>query len=231
MEKKHFTMTSSKRQGKLVKNIISRQLYSPFRSSKVKRSLNYTSNPPLLHKFSKFSPMRSRISPHRPFLSDLQPLRSLITPDVSTSDSIQSKYTRFPEDSVNFVQTPSTIREEEPLNDNLIDESLNLYFNFDVSCNPTPLPSINTPDIRYFHRYQNSLPLEFVPPRSETPEIPTRRIENKPEVKLPVVEKKIPRKELQKRNRSPSPQETAKNNKGKLDYFHRNKNFLIFRKK
>ena len=233
-------MTSTKNPSKLVRYIPSRQMYSPFRSSKVKRSLNYTSNPPLLHKLSKFSPLRSRISPRRAFLSDLQPLRSLITPDSSTSDSIQSRYNsnNLAEETLNFIQTPSTIKEEEPLYEDFIDESLNHYFNFEVHPHisaGTPMPHMITPDVRGYHRYQKTMPMEFIPHRSETPEIPTRRLEHKMEVKLPAVEKKVVKtgRDVRK-NRSPSPQEimsrNASTNKNNLEYFHRTKKFQIFRK-
>ena len=231
-------MTSTKNPIKLTSTITSRQMYSPFRSSKVKRSLYSTNNPHLLQ---NFSPIRSRISPRRPCLSDLRPLRSLVTPDLSTSDSIQSRYnyTNLPEETLNFIQTPSTIKEEEPLNEDFIDECLNRYFDFEIhsykNTAGTPMPHIITTEARGHHRYQKSMPIEFTPNRSETPEIPTRRIEQKNDVKLPAVEKKIqkPGREARK-NRSPSPQEimyrNASTNKNNMDYFHRTKKFQIFRK-
>ena len=231
MEKSHISVLSSNNRGKLVKGIISRQLHSPFRSSKVKRILNYTSQPPLLHKFSKYSPIRSRVSPNRACLSDLQPLRTLISPNISTSDSVQSKYnSNFPEESLNFVQTPSTIKEEDPLTIDLIDESLSNYFNFEVNShyfNATPIPSMITPDVRIFHRYKNSLPLEINPHRSETPEIPTRRKGENQQVKLPCVEKKFKPSRENRKNRSPSPMEYISKNRGKIE---RNRNLSLFTK-
>ena len=191
MEKKHITLVPSKQRSKLISGVIPRQLYSPFRSSKVKRSLNYTSQPPLIYKISKFSPIRSRLSPNRALLTDLQPLRALISSDNSTSDSIHSHYnSAVPEESVNVIRTPSTIKEEEPMNFYLIEDSLMRYFNFEI--NPlgftkTPMPSMATPDLRAVNRYRNSVNCDFTPYRSETPEIPTRPKDAKETVRLPAV--------------------------------------------
>jgi hypothetical protein len=232
MEKSRVYISSSKNQGKMIKSIHSRQLYSPFRSSRVKKVLNSTSQPPIIHNLYKFTPIRSRISPTRGYVSDLQPLKSLITPDTS-SDTVQiTSNFRFPEDSMNFVRTPSTVKEEEPLIDDTIDESLFHYFNHEVNnrySNKTPSPAIFTPDIKFIHRYKNSLQHEIAPYKSETPEIPTRKKDTKPEIKLPAVEHKL--KPIKGgKNRSPSPQDTINKTKNRLDSLQKTKPVQVFRK-
>lgn len=212
MDKKNSVFNKNKT--KITTNILSRALYSPFRSSKVKRILSNTGAKSITMRFNNLSNIRSRIS--RPYISDLNPLKVNLSRKSSTEIKISTDSFNDREDPANIIKTPSTIQECEPLNDDSIDESLFSYFHNEYHRIPakTPFPSMITPTIK--HRYQISMPNEIGPFRSETPKIPTR---DKPkEVKLPVVENKHrPRENRDNKNRSPSPQE--KKNKFKNDYF------------
>lgn len=212
----HFVF--SKNKTKITSGVVSRALYSPFRSSKVKRSLNCTGNVPLSLRISNLSQLRSKVSPIRAFISDVQPLRgnfSRIDSSTDVKDSTSASITR--DEAANIIRTPSTVKENEPLMDDSIDESLFSYFNNEYRIQPirTPIPTVVTPCIR--HRYQNSMPSDMAPYRSETPKIPTRNKE-KEEFKLPAVENKHKTKE-HRRNRSPSPQDLSKKARIRQDYF------------
>ena len=208
----------SKNKTKIASGVASRALYSPFRSSKVKRSLNCTGNVPFSLKISNLSQLRSRVTPIRAFISDVQPLRgnfSRVDSLIDVKDSTSASMTR--DEAANVIRTPSTVKENEGLMDDSMDESLFSYFNNEYRIQPirTPVPTIVTPCIR--HRYQNSMPSDITPFRSETPKIPSRNKE-KEEIKLPAVENKHRTKEA-RTNRSPSPQELSKKARLRQDYF------------
>lgn len=217
----HFVF--SKNKTKIATGILPRGLCSPFRSIKGKRSLNGTGLNGLYLKTGNLSQLRSRISPVRAFVSDIQPFRNEFSRNESLNDLKEpSCGTVNREDAGNVIRTPSTVKENEPLMDDSIDESLFSYFNneYNVQNVRTPIPKLITPSIR--HRYQISAPSDMVPYRSDTPKIPTRD-KAKEEVKLPVVETKHKPREI-RTNRSPSPQDQPKRQRIRQDYFSRPKN-------
>ena len=213
---------------KKVSNILSRQLQSPFRSTKI-RSLNNTSYQPILQKQLKISPVRSKLSVPRGQKSEKQPIKAEMS--ISTTDSMKSR-NNHEEDSINVIKTPTTIQEDEITNADLIEESLAKYFNPDTRyMNSTPMQNNKTPDIKYYHRYTNTMPLSDLNPfRSETPEIPTRSKPEKIETRFPKVEKKNRVFKGLQRKRSPSPDNRAKA-KSRLDFYQKGKNPYFFIKK
>jgi hypothetical protein len=209
-ESKKDRIHSLNYKGKLVKTLVSRQMYSPFRSAK-QRTTKYPSNQIFLPKYSKISSIRSKIS-NKIAKSELYQFKPDLS--LSTTDSITLKFRNNPEEDINIIKTPTTIQEEDSNNTETIEESLNLYFNSDIRhMNFTPVLYMATPDTRTSHRYTYTMPLyEIKPFRSETPEIPTRNKQDP----LPQVNKKQRVKNTKKKNLSP--QHTTYKIKPKFDY-------------
>jgi hypothetical protein len=179
---------------------VSKLATSPLRPPRVSNltlTLNRTSN---IHNYRP-SPMRGRASPVRLIRSEAPSCK----PDVSVSTQA-SNISRRPvdDDYGNVIKTPTTVN-EEPMNPAIFEESLEQYFNLDNRVSRfTPVAATGD---RAGHRYMSTMQgRELRPFRSETPEIPTKRVEKtENEEQLPRVEKRTKRSHL--KTRSPSPYE------------------------
>ena len=188
MDESKFNLKTNKKGSRLFSRVISRQLQSPFRCS-----LARTINPHMrsLSRNHKKSPLKGQMSPGR-----YTPIEKyFFKPDlsVSTAASIKSK---VQEEEQNIIKTPTTIQEEPPLTESL-EADLRDYFNKNSFVQKSEVP-------RARHRYTHTI--DFIPIRSETPEIPTRPTK---EEKLPVIKK------IFKKNRSPSPYELRSKSKSR----------------
>jgi hypothetical protein len=138
---------------------------------------------------NKKSPIKGQISPGR-----YTPIEKVFfKPDLSISTAASIK-SRAHEEDQNIIKTPTTIQEEPPISESL-EADLRDYFNKNCFVLKAQVPKVR-------HRYTHTI--DFVPIRSETPEIPTRHVK---EEKLPVIKKVF------KKNRSPSPYEARSKRK------------------
>lgn len=163
--------------------VLSRPLYSPFRSS-LARTINQPTRS--LSRTHKKSPLRGKVSPKR-----FTPVEKVFKQDYSVSTTASIMKSKVYEEEQNIIKTPTTIN-EEPLCFISLEDDLRDYFNRNSCKKPQVL-------VRPKHRYAPSM--ELAPMRSETPEIPTK-ISPKSS-NLPIVQKKVGKKQGS-RNVSPT---------------------------